>query len=140
MTRQHTPDQRQLMASMEAHGAWPGRSPWIRAAVRALDRGVFAPGRLWRWDGEAYVPVDRAVDEQGWAVEVYGDIYAAAITQVHEGLPSSSLSCTAVVVDMLDSLLLDEGHRVLELGTGTGWNAALLARRSRLGPVECRGR
>ncbi|MET8586913.1 hypothetical protein ABZX39_39560 [Streptomyces collinus] len=27
---------------------------------------------------------------------------------------------------MLDSLLLHPGHRVLELGTGNGWNAALL--------------
>lgn len=54
------------------------------------------------------------------------DSDAAAVTQVIDGLPSSSLSCEALVVDMLDSLLLEPGHRVLELGTGTGRNAALL--------------
>nr|WP_269078182.1 protein-L-isoaspartate O-methyltransferase [Streptomyces sp. YIM 121038] len=40
------------------------------------------------------------------------------------------MSCQAVVVDMLDSLLLEPGHRVLELGTGCGWNAALLSWRT----------
>jgi protein-L-isoaspartate O-methyltransferase len=39
-----------------------------------------------------------------------------------------------VVIDMLDSLRLEPGHQVLELGTGTGWNAALLA--SRAGPGQ----
>jgi protein-L-isoaspartate(D-aspartate) O-methyltransferase len=67
--------------------------------------------------------------------EVYGDPFAAAVTQVRGGLATSSLSCTAVVVDMLDSLLLEPGQRVLELGSGTGWNAALLARRAGNGRV-----
>ncbi|MFD0449204.1 hypothetical protein ACFQ10_53670 [Streptomyces indonesiensis] len=47
-----------------------------------------------------------------------------------DGAPSSSLSCPSIVVDMLDSLMLDPGHRVLELGAGTGWNAALLTWRA----------
>ncbi|WP_439681113.1 methyltransferase domain-containing protein [Embleya sp. MST-111070] len=59
----------------------------------------------------------------------------AAVTQVVDGVPTSSLSCQALVVDMLDSLLLQPGHRVLELGTETGWNAALLARRAGAGNV-----
>ncbi|MFJ1997169.1 protein-L-isoaspartate O-methyltransferase family protein [Streptomyces asiaticus] len=36
---------------------------------------------------------------------------------------------------MLDSLLLEPGHRVLELGAGTGWNAALLTWRTGPGRV-----
>ncbi|MEU9607991.1 methyltransferase domain-containing protein [Streptomyces sp. NPDC048057] len=114
---------------MEQHGGWPGRSPWIREAVAGLPRDLFAPDRLWHWDGNAYVPVDRAVDPSPWVELLYADPDAAAITQVIDGLATSSLSCQAVVVDMLDSLLLEPGHRVLELGTGTGWNAALLAER-----------
>ncbi|MGP3989342.1 protein-L-isoaspartate O-methyltransferase [Streptomyces sp. 3N207] len=51
------------------------------------------------------------------------------------GVASSSLSCCSVVVDMLDSLKLEEGHTVLELGTATGWNAALLASRAGSGRV-----
>ncbi|MFD3521460.1 methyltransferase domain-containing protein [Streptomyces sp. NPDC058653] len=124
-----------LADAMERRGDWPARSPWVREAVHAVARDRFVPERVWRWDGDAYVPVDRAADPDRWAAEVYGDPNAAAVTQVTDGLPSSSLSCEGVVVDMLDSLLLEPGHRVLELGTGTGRNAALLAWRAGAGRV-----
>ncbi|MFJ8039064.1 methyltransferase domain-containing protein [Kitasatospora sp. NPDC096147] len=117
---------------MERAGAWPERSPWVRAAVAAVPRAEYAPEVLYRWDGREYRPVEAGVDGPGWTDLVYGDPNAAAVTQVTGGLPSSSLSCQAVVVDMLDSALLEPGHRVLELGTGTGWNAALTA--ERVGP------
>ncbi|WP_446041523.1 hypothetical protein [Streptomyces sp. SID1121] len=121
---------RGLAAEMDRRGDWPVRSPWVRRAADAVPRHVFAPDRLWRWDGQAYVPVDRDDDPDGWSAVVYGGPDDAAVTQVTDGLPSSSLSCEAVVADMLDSLLLEPGHRVLELGTGTGRNAALLAWRA----------
>ncbi|MFI6586193.1 methyltransferase domain-containing protein [Embleya sp. NPDC050493] len=124
-----------LAAEMERRGDWPERAPWIRAAVEATPRDAFAPDRLWRWDGEGYVPVDRVVDKDAWVSLVYAGPDDAAVTQVVDGVPTSSLSCQAVVVDMLDSLLLEPGHRVLELGTGTGWNAALAARRAGPGNV-----
>lgn len=43
--------------------------------------------------------------------------------------PSSSCSQPSVVAAMLDALDVHDGHRVLEIGTGTGWNAALLCER-----------
>ncbi|MDJ0342832.1 methyltransferase domain-containing protein [Streptomyces sp. H10-C2] len=122
--------QHRLAAAMEQAGGWPARSPWIRQAVAALPRHAFAPDRLWSWDGHAYQAVDRTTEPERWAGEVYGNPYEAAITQLSDGVPTSSLSAQNVVVDMLDSLLLDEGHHVLELGAGTGWNAALLAWRT----------
>ncbi|MFF5443196.1 methyltransferase domain-containing protein [Streptomyces achromogenes] len=121
---------RSLAAAMEQRGDWPERSPWIREAVYALPRHRFAPDRVWRWDGHAYVPVDQRNDPAGWAREVYPGPDTATVTEVTDGLPTSSLSSQAVVVDMLDSLLLEPGHRVLELGAGSGWNAALLSRRA----------
>ncbi|MFF7094489.1 methyltransferase domain-containing protein [Streptomyces rubradiris] len=121
---------RSLAAAMDQRGDWPERSPWIREAVDALPRDRFAPDRVWRWDGHAYVPVDQRIDPAGWASEVYPGPDAATVTEVMDGLPASSLSSQAVVVDMLDSLLLEPGHRVLELGTGSGWNTALLSRRT----------
>ncbi|MEV4342326.1 methyltransferase domain-containing protein [Streptomyces sp. NPDC049590] len=121
---------RSLAAAMEQRGDWPERSPWIREAVEALPRHRFAPTRVWRWDGHAYVPVDQRIDPAGWAREVYPGPDTATVTEATDGLPTSSLSSQAVVVDMLDSLLLEPGQRVLELGTGSGWNAALLSRRA----------
>lgn len=126
---------------MEERGDWPARSPWIREAVAALPRDRFAPDRLYRWDGHAYAPIDRHTAPDVWADGLYASPDTAAVTQVTEGVPSSSLSCQGVVVDMLDALRLEPGHRVLELGTGTGWNAALLASRVvREGASEALGR
>ena len=128
--------QRQRLAdTMEQRGDWPERSPWIRQAVTALPRDGFAPDRLLDWDGHAYQAVDRGTEPDRWAELLYADPDTAAITQVTDGLPTSSLSCQAVVVDMLDSLLLEAGQRVLELGTGNGWNSALLAQRTGPGLV-----
>ncbi|MGW6918516.1 methyltransferase domain-containing protein [Kitasatospora sp. NPDC054939] len=126
---------RRLDEAMAECGAWPQKSPWLREAVAALPRDRFAPDRLWRWDGHAYLPVDRASDPRAWAGELYDDQNAAAITQLSSGIPSSSLSATGIVVDMLDSLALEPGHRVWDIGTGQGWNAALAAWRAGPGRV-----
>ncbi|MFE4398053.1 methyltransferase domain-containing protein [Streptomyces sp. CB02056] len=124
-----------LDSAMERGGAWPVDSPWLRDAFAVLPRDRFAPDRLWRWDGRAYVPVDRAVDPAGWADELYSGVYSAAVTQLDGGRPSSSLSAPSVVADMLDSLRVEPGHRVWDLGTGQGWTAALAAWRAGPGLV-----
>ncbi|MFD9356416.1 methyltransferase domain-containing protein [Streptomyces sp. NPDC060031] len=133
----HLDDRRlALTDAMDAQGVWPADSEWVRQAIlESVPRHQFAPDRLWTWDGHAYVPVDRSRDPEGWADLVYAGPDDSAITQILDGLPSSSLSCVAVVADMLDSLILEPGHRVLEVGTGAGWNAALLAARAGAGMV-----
>ncbi|WP_331767740.1 methyltransferase domain-containing protein [Embleya sp. NBC_00896] len=121
---------RRSTAAMDDSGAWPKDSPWVRAAMDALPRDVFAPDRLWDWDGHAWTPIDRTVDPDRWARLVHAGPYDAAVTELVDDRPSSSLSCTSIVADMLDSVDVEPGHRILELGTGTGWNAALLAHRA----------
>ncbi|MBB5933331.1 methyltransferase domain-containing protein [Streptomyces zagrosensis] len=130
-------EQQRLDTAMTAAGAWPESSPWIRQAVHDLPRHEFAPDRVWVWDGTAYRPIDRSADPTAWAQAVYAGPYDSTVTQLTGARATSSLSCTSVVADMLDSLQTDPGHRVLELGTGTGWNAGLLARHAaRVDSVE----
>jgi protein-L-isoaspartate(D-aspartate) O-methyltransferase len=45
-----------------------------------------------------------------------------------EGHARSSISQPSLVLFMLDLLRVEPGHRVFELGAGSGWNAAMLGR------------
>ena len=72
---------------------------------------------------ELFVP---AVAAREGVRAVYRD--EAFVTKHDErGRPTSSSSQPAIMAVMLERLALEEGHRVLEIGTGTGYNAALLA-------------
>ncbi|MGH3927312.1 MAG: methyltransferase domain-containing protein, partial [Pseudonocardiaceae bacterium] len=54
---------------------------------------------------------------------------AARRGETVEGKPTSSSSAPSLMATMLVALDVHDGHRVLEVGTGTGYNAALLAHR-----------
>ena len=55
----------------------------------------------------------------------YAD-HAVVIRRREDGSPTSSVSQPTMVAAMLERLQVAEGHRVLEVGTGSGYNAALL--------------
>lgn len=57
--------------------------------------------------------------------KIYRD--EALVTQIDErGMPGSSTSQPSVMAVQLEALALEHGQRVLEIGVGTGYNAALL--------------
>jgi protein-L-isoaspartate(D-aspartate) O-methyltransferase len=58
--------------------------------------------------------------------QAYQDI-AVVIESDGDGLPVSASAQPTMMAIMLDQLGLVVGHRVLEIGTGTGYNAALIA-------------
>src|SRR5215210_2312005 len=81
------------------------RTPRVEAAFRAVPRHLFLPGL--------------ALDK------VYSDV--AIPTKHLDDVPISSSSQPAIMAIMLEQLGLEPGHRVLEIGAGTGYNAALMA-------------
>jgi protein-L-isoaspartate(D-aspartate) O-methyltransferase len=109
-----------------------GEGVSIDAAFEAVPREPFIPELVWvrRVDGWA-VPLRRKDDPDRWRALVHSD--DAITTQIDDGAadkgiwPTSSCSAPHVVRQMLELLDLEPGHRVMEIGTGTGWNAALMA-------------
>jgi protein-L-isoaspartate(D-aspartate) O-methyltransferase len=108
------------------------------ALLAEVPRASFIPDTVWVDDGsgDALVALSKHTDPNGWHAVVSAN--APVITQVDFGdaqpgqkgsIPSSSCSQPSIVADMLDALGARPGQSVLEIGTGTGWNAALLSRR-----------
>ncbi|MEU4828534.1 methyltransferase, FxLD system [Actinomadura sp. NPDC023710] len=90
----------QLMAWGSVH------DPRVEDAMRAVPRHLFVPGAT----------VQAAYAQDGVITHPGAD-----------GRPRSMASAPAVVAQMLQQLDVRPGHRVLEIGAGTGYNAALAA-------------
>lgn len=114
------------------------RSPWLRHAFEETPRERFVP-QFYRSESDQQVLVDGTDPQQReqWLRGIYTDeVLTVQLTPAPDlasgaGAPTSSSSMPTVMAGMLEALDLQPGHRVLEIGTGTGYNAALLA--SRLG-------
>ncbi|MFJ8472137.1 ATP-grasp peptide maturase system methyltransferase [Kitasatospora sp. NPDC094011] len=111
------------------------------SAVRAVPRELFVGTYFTPLAGSvptSYRPVRKG--EPGWLEGIYDDL--TLVTQLDgrtgpedtagetaTGVPSSSSTLPSVVLRMWQQLDAEAGHRVLEIGTGTGYSTALGAHR-----------
>jgi methyltransferase of ATP-grasp peptide maturase system len=102
--------------------------PW-RDAVCAVPRHVFVPSFFRQAQDGTWQPVESATEEGRAAV--YSNIALITALQDTDGgaVARSSSSMPGLMTRMLEALDVHDGHRVLEIGTGTGYNAALLSHR-----------
>ncbi|MGI5353291.1 methyltransferase domain-containing protein [Streptomyces sp. CA-250714] len=115
--------------------------PWAEAFA-AVPRHLFVP----RWfeqetndKGIAVWRERRATDTDDDLAAAYRDqtlvtaLDPATAEQVDDtawtGVPTSSSTLPRLMADMLEDLTVEDGHSTLEIGTGTGYNAALLCAR-----------
>ncbi|MFC4331668.1 methyltransferase domain-containing protein [Streptomyces andamanensis] len=118
-----------LVREIEASRAWAADPVWREAFAR-VPRHLFVPyyyvagpgGHERRW-GES---PDAAARER-WLRGAYEDVPLA--TRLRDGELVSSSSQPSLMAQMLAELRPADGDRVLEVGAGTGYNAALLAHR-----------
>ncbi|NJQ07625.1 methyltransferase domain-containing protein [Streptomyces lonarensis] len=111
----------ELIEGLDTAGVLP--DPAWRAAFAAVPRHVFVP-YFYDVSGLRIGGERRA---EAWLRGVHSD--QALVTRRHAGEPVSSSSQPSLMASMLHALDVAEGCRVLEIGTGTGYNAALLAHR-----------
>lgn len=120
--------------------------PRWRAAVEVVPRHRFLPGfylssdepgehDLTRWE-----PVTAELDQDRWIDAAYSDVTLVTQFDGDEpdwrrpvvrfgGAPTSSSTLPSLVVRMWVDAEVDDGHSVLEIGTGTGYSTALLCER-----------
>ena len=120
-----------LVRAIALTGAWEADPGW-RAAFEAVPRHLFVPyyyvGAV---DGNGYERLWCASPDpctrERWLRGVYADVPLA--TRLRDGELVSSSSQPSLMARMLTELRVTAGDRVLEIGAGTGYNAALLAHR-----------
>jgi protein-L-isoaspartate(D-aspartate) O-methyltransferase len=104
--------------------------PAWREAFATVPREVFVPRFARREQGGDLVHYDHAAE--GGTADFLAAVYSdtSLITRFNAaGIATSSSSQPSLMAIMLDRLDIHEGDTVLEIGAGTGYNAALLTHR-----------
>ncbi|MFC4611994.1 methyltransferase domain-containing protein [Streptomyces maoxianensis] len=101
-----------------------------RQVFTTVPRDLFIPEHIWRQAPEACEPI---TSRAAWLELVHSD--EPVVIQIDDGgedgpgVATSSNSQPSMVAKMLGHLQIEDGHRVLEIGTASGYFAALLTER-----------
>ncbi|MGW6867537.1 methyltransferase domain-containing protein [Streptomyces sp. NPDC054901] len=117
-----------LLAEIATTLGRPVTEPWL-SAFTSTPRSAFLPDTVWIRDGAGgYRMLDRTQDPAGWNAAANSD--QPLVTEFtmlgDERVSLSSASAPSTVARLLEQAKLGPDSRVLEIGTGTGFNAALL--------------
>jgi protein-L-isoaspartate O-methyltransferase len=113
-------------------------TPWVEAFTDT-PRHLFVP-RIIASAPDGYRRLSAEERPEEWLDAVYSDDSLVTQDKPHAAgyllpggqplrVPTSSSTMPSLMARMLDALDVGDGMRVLEIGTGTGYNAALLAHR-----------
>jgi protein-L-isoaspartate O-methyltransferase len=104
---------------------------WQQAFV-AVPRHALVP-RYYQPDNYVEIDATKVSDHSRWLRSVYSD--ETLITQKTAHTVTSSGTMPGLIALMLHALDIENDHRVLQVGTGTGYTAALLCERLGAGQV-----
>mgnify|MGYP005685508333 CR=1 FL=1 len=114
--------QHQLIKIAEQNNIRHPLSEKVKCAFMEVPRHKFIP--VFRIDGGWIIITENNLEE--YLPLLYGD-YPLGIYASNDQIVST-ISQPSFVLRMIDMLKLEEGDRVFELGTGSGWNAALMSK------------
>ncbi|MGH3569723.1 MAG: methyltransferase domain-containing protein [Pseudonocardia sp.] len=125
-----------MAADLAAAGAL--RDPRLRAAFESTWRHPYVPAYYPSKDESPVLCVDPD-RRAAWLDAVYSDVtlltkivrvpLSPTLAPATANAYTSSSTLPFLLVQMIEKLALQDGNRVLEIGTGTGYNAALLCAR-----------
>ncbi len=117
----------ELVGALMKEGRLP--SDW-EYAFRRVPRHIFVPS-FYRYTDTGVELIDSARPEHHdeWLASVYSDKPLFIQRDDDDALIRSSSSMPSIMALMLDALQVSPCDRVLEIGTGSGYNAALLCER-----------
>lgn len=132
---------RRVLAGQLAAGGYLRSTSW-REAVEAVPRHEFLrggffdrldlPGRPTAWTPvmpDEPLWLERCYEDESLVTQIAGTIAPRDLRGEIMRAPTSSSTMPSLVVRMLEDLRVEDGHRVLEIGTGTGYSTALLCQR-----------
>jgi methyltransferase of ATP-grasp peptide maturase system len=120
---------------------WGLKDPaWLRA-LEVVPRELFLGEEVYRNEGAGLWEIVRrsetpagewlqmAYSDQTWVTQLNNGTGSPSGAGRVTGIPTSSSTLPGVVAAMLEDLQVEDGHAVLEVGTGTGYSTALMCER-----------